>query len=682
MQGATFHLCHCGHSTCRLGSRSLTVKETRSRRGMNGRSDLAMADIILEEFFIKRSQQKKKTSPLNYKERLFTLKPGKLSYYDYDTEKGRRKSLKGTVDLEKVKCVEKVIPEANAPPERLYPFQIIYDEGPLYIFAKTDEIRRQWIRKLKEEVQYNKDLLQKYHPCFWVDGLWLCCQQEVKQAMGCKVMEMRHRGISSQCSQRKSRKPLPPTPSEEKASRPLPPQPQVQPPPPQPTTSSVMKVIAQYEYTPMTEQDLGLQVGEEYIILEMQSTNWWKARDRYGNEGYIPSNYVVESRDGLELYDWYCKNTSRSQAENLLRKENKDGGFLVRDSSKAGKYTVSLFTKAGGDVTGSCRHYNVCTNQNGEFYLAEKHNFSTIPELINYHQHNAAGLVSRLKHIVSNKTQNAPSTAGLGYGIWEIDPRHLTCIKELGSGQFGVVKYGKWQGRHDVAIKMIKEGSMSEDDFINEAKVMMNLQHPNLVQLYGVCTKQRPIYIVTEYLSNGCLLEYLRDTIKNPLPVQLLEMCKDVSEGMAYLESQQYLHRDLAARNCLVDSLGTVKVTDFGLSRYVLDDEYTSSAGSKFPVRWSPPEVLLYCKFSSKSDVWAFGVLMWEIYTLGKMPYERLSNTEIVQKVSTGLRLYRPQLANERIYSIMTACWNDKPEDRPTFKELAGTIQDLLYDLQ
>uniref|UniRef100_A0A8C9R903 Bruton tyrosine kinase n=1 Tax=Scleropages formosus TaxID=113540 RepID=A0A8C9R903_SCLFO len=169
---------------------------------------------------------------------------------------------------------------------------------------------------------------------------------------------------------------------------------------------------------------------------------------------------------------------------------------------------------------------------------------------------------------------------------------------------------------------------------------------------------------------------------RNPHPVQLLEMCKDVSEGMAYLESQQYLHRDLAARNCLVDSQGTVKVTDFGLSRYVLDDEYTSSAGSKFPVRWSPPEVLLYCKFSSKSDVWAFGVLMWEIYTLGKMPYERLNNTDIVQKVSSGLRLYRPQLANERIYSIMMACWNDKPEDRPTFQELAANVQDLLYDLQ
>uniref|UniRef100_A0A8C6LFS4 Tyrosine-protein kinase n=1 Tax=Nothobranchius furzeri TaxID=105023 RepID=A0A8C6LFS4_NOTFU len=520
-----------------------------------------MSDILLEEVFIKRSQQKKKTSPLNYKERWFILTKEKISYYDFDSEKMRRKGLKGSVDLEKIKCVETVQPEANTPQERQFAFQIIYDEGPLYIFAKHEEVRAEWIKKLKEMVRFNKELMQKYHPCFWVDGVWLCCQQEVKQAMGCKVLDSKN-------------------------------------------------------------------------------------------------------------------------AEHLLKSENKDGGFLVRDSSKAGKYTVSLLTKGGGETSGVCKHYNICTTPQGQVYLAEKHHFNTIPELINYHQHNAAGMVSRLKHIVSNRP-SPPSTAGLGYGVWEIDPRDLTFIRELGNGQFGVVKYGKWQGQHDVAIKMIKEGSMSEDDFIEEAKIMMKLRHENLVQLYGVCTKQRPIYIVTEFLANGCLLTYLKEGLTvHPTTVQLLEMCKDVSEGMAYLESQQYLHRDLAARNCLVDGNGTVKVTDFGLSRYVLDDEYTSSAGSKFPVRWSPPEVLLYCRFSSKSDIWAYGVLMWEVYTLGKLPYERLNNTEIVDQVSRGMRLFRPQLANERIYSIMSSCWSEKPEERPTFQEVALTVQDLLYELQ
>uniref|UniRef100_A0A3P9BP31 Tyrosine-protein kinase n=1 Tax=Maylandia zebra TaxID=106582 RepID=A0A3P9BP31_9CICH len=599
-----------------------------------------MSDSILEEVFIKRSQQKKKTSPLNYKERMFVLTAEKISYYDFDTDKMKRKGLKGSVDLEKIKCVEIVQPEPNAPQERMYPFQkkntencrlaplwifpqVIYDEGPLYIFSKTEDTRVAWIKKLKELVRFNSDLTQKYHPCFWVDGVWLCCHQEVKQAMGCKVLDR----VTSQLSRRSTRKPLPPTPAE--PTRPLPPQ-----PPDPPASSAGMTVVAEYSYTPMTPQDLELRKDEEYTILEKSDANWWR---------------------------------------------NKDGGFLVRDSSKAGKYTVSLLTRG---AVGSCRHYNICTTQQSQYYLAEKHNFNTIAELINYHQHNAAGMVSRLKHIVSNRAR-PPSTAGLGYGVWEIDPHLLTFIKELGSGQFGVVKYGKWQGQHDVAIKMIKEGSMSEDDFIEEAKIMMKLRHENLVQLYGVCTKQRPIYIVTEYLANGCLLTYLKEGLKqHPTSIQLLEMCKDVAEGMAYLESHQYIHRDLAARNCLVDGNGTVKVTDFGLSRYVLDDEYTSSVGSKFPVRWSPPEVLLYCKFSSKSDIWAYGVLMWEVYTLGRLPYERLNNTEIVDQVSRGLRLFRPQLANERVYSIMSSCWLDKAEERPNFQELALTVQDLLYELQ
>uniref|UniRef100_A0A8C5EX53 non-specific protein-tyrosine kinase n=1 Tax=Gouania willdenowi TaxID=441366 RepID=A0A8C5EX53_GOUWI len=532
-----------------------------------------MSENILEEIFIKRSQQKKKTSPLNYKERWFILTQEKIAYYEYDPDKWKRKGLKGSVDLEKIKCVETVQPEHNSPQERMFAFQIIYDEGPLYIFARTEVIRAQWIQTLKEMVRLNKDLMQKYHPCFWVDGVWLCCQQEVKQAMGCKVLDSKNG-----------------------------------------------KNRIFFFYLWMSAAAYPCMINISFCV-DASCTSW------------IIALWL--------LFHCLCR-----------------------------------------EACGSCRHYNICTSVQGQFYLAEKHNFNTIPELINYHQHNAAGMVSRLKYIVSNRTR-PPSTAGLGYGVWEMDPLDLTFIKDLGTGQFGMVKHGKWLGQHDVAIKMIKEGSMSEDDFIEEAKIMMKLRHENLVQLYGVCTKQRPIYIVTEFLSNGCLLTYLKEGLRqHPTAIQLLEMCKDVSEGMAFLESKQYIHRDLAARNCLVDTNGTVKVTDFGLSRYVLDDEYTSSAGSKFPVRWSPPEVLLYCKFSSKSDIWAYGVLMWEIYTLGKLPYERLNNTEIVDQVPRGLRLYRPQLANEKVYSIMTSCWIDVTEERPNFQEMALTVQDLLYELQ
>ncbi|XP_060105878.1 tyrosine-protein kinase BTK isoform X1 [Heteronotia binoei] len=653
-----------------------------------------MSTVILEGIFLKRSQQKKKTSPLNFKKRLFVLTESKLSYYEYDFERGRRGSKKGSVDIEKITCVETVIPENNPPPERRvprkgedlneteqisiierfpYPFQVLYDEGPLYVFSPTEDLRTRWVQQLKKAIRYNSNLVQKYHPCFWTDGLYLCCSQTAKLAMGCQIVESRTGSFRNVRSHQKVEKPLPPTPEEEQImSKPLPPEPTANPP------SKMKKVVALYDYAPMNEQDLQLKKGEEYIILEESNDLWWRAQSQNGEDGYIPSNYVTEARDSLEMFEWYLKNITRRQAEQLLKQEGKDGGFIVRDSiRKMGKYTVSVFAKSSGETQGTIRHYVVCSTPQNQYFLAEKHLFSTIPELINYHQHNSAGLISRLKYSVSSKQKTAPSTAGLGYGAWEIEPKDLTFLKELGVGQFGVVKHGKWKGQYNVAIKMIKEGCMSEDAFIDEAKVMMNLSHEKLVQLFGVCTKERPIMIVTEYLALGCLLTYLRDTRRSLQSTELLEMCKDVCEAMEYLESKQFLHRDLAARNCLVHEQGTIKVSDFGLSRYVLDDDYISSMGSKFPVRWSPPEVLLYSKFSSKSDIWAFGVLMWEVYTLGKMPYERFTNSETTEHVTKGLRLYRPQLASERVYSIMYSCWHEKAEERPTFQVLLGNILDL-----
>ncbi|XP_062998075.1 tyrosine-protein kinase BTK isoform X2 [Elgaria multicarinata webbii] len=653
-----------------------------------------MSNVILESIFLKRSQQKKKTSPLNFKKRLFVLMQSKLSYYEYDFERGRKGSKKGSVDVEKITCVEVVTPENNPPLERQvlvrkgedlneteqisvierfpYPFQVVYDEGPLYIFSPTEELRSRWIHQLKSVICYNSNLVQKYHPCLWTDGQYLCCYQTAKMAMGCQIVGGRSRSFRSGRSL-KPDKPLPPTPEENQMmNTPLPPEPAPSNP------SRTRKVVALYDYAPMNEHDLQLQKGEEYIVLEQSNESWWRAQDLNGKQGYIPSNYVTETRDSLEIFEWYLKNITRRQAEQMLKKEGKDGGFILRDStSKTGKYTVSVFAKSSGEPHGTVRHYVVCSTPQNQYFLAEKHLFSTIPELINYHQHNSAGLISRLKYPVSSHQKTAPSTAGLGYGAWEIDPKDLTFLKELGTGQFGVVKHGKWKGQHDVAVKMIKEGCMSEDAFIDEAKVMMNLSHGKLVQLFGVCTKERPIMIVTEYLSKGCLLNYLRDSRRSVQASELLEMCKDVCEAMEYLESKQFLHRDLAARNCLVSEQGAIKVSDFGLSRYVLDDDYISSMGSKFPVRWSPPEVLLYSKFSSKSDIWAFGVLMWEVYTVGKMPYERFSNSETTDHVTKGLRLYRPHLASERVYAIMYSCWHEKADERPTFQTLLRQITDL-----
>ncbi|RXM99889.1 Cytoplasmic tyrosine-protein kinase BMX [Acipenser ruthenus] len=151
---------------------------------------------------------------------------------------------------------------------------------------------------------------------------------------------------------------------------------------------------------------------------------------------------------------------------------------------------------------------------------------------------------------------------------------------------------------------------------------------------------------------------------------QLLEMCLDVCDAMTYLESQQFIHRDLAARNCLVEKDLTVKVSDFGMARYVMDDQYTSSAGTKFPVKWSAPEVLNYTRFSSKSDVWAFGVLMWEVFSLGKQPYDLYDNTQVAQKIMQGYRLYRPQMTVHQPSKTPQKALN-KAAYQAYFKEMA-----------
>uniref|UniRef100_A0A4W5Q022 Tyrosine-protein kinase n=1 Tax=Hucho hucho TaxID=62062 RepID=A0A4W5Q022_9TELE len=598
------------------------------------------ADTLLEETLIKRSQQKRLTSPLNYKERVFVLTKTKLTYYEFRAEVRLKKFKKGSIDLQKVRCVEIVKYDGVIPCQNKYPFQVW-----CYIYCQYDG--------------ENSVIVPKFHPQFWMEGLWLCCRQAEKLAPGCEEYNLFGDRKTILFLFSVSRKLLPPIPEEEGTGRSRRPPPPPPPPPlhsPDDGSGVEEVVIALYDFDGPEPHDLTMTKGGEYVILEKCDINWYKARNIYGKEGYIPSNYVTEKKLGnLEQYAWYSKHVNRNEAEELLRTEDKEGGFMVRDSSKPGAYTVSLYTKGA-----AIRHYHIketpgCPRQ---FYLAEKHLFTLIPDLIEYHNHNAAGLVARLRYPVG-KERSAPSTAGFSYEKWEINPSELTFMKELGCGQFGVVRLGKWRAQHKVAIKAIREGAMYEEDFIEEAKVMMRLSHPKLVQLYGVCTHQKPIYLVTEFMGLGCLLNYIRLHRDTFSPGSLLSICQDVSEGMEHLEAHNFIHRDLAARNCLVNDALVVKVSDFGMARYVLDDQYTSSSGTKFPVKWSPPEVFNFCKYSSKSDVWSFGVLMWEVFTEGKMPFEQNPNHEVVMMVSQGHRLYRPKKATPNIYDIMQRCWNE-----------------------
>ncbi|KAK7097302.1 tyrosine-protein kinase Btk-like [Littorina saxatilis] len=621
------------------------------------------SDIVKCGSLHKRSQNKGRITAENYRRRFFVLYKHCLKYHDgQSTEKLGKK--KGEILLRSVKVVEDVDERMLENKENA--FQVVYEESSgfytLYMVATSRDERHDWVEAIrKEAVNQNAKFLEKYHRGVWTKSLgkFNCCDQVDRSAVGCVVATSERRpSVNGDLAGPLNR-------SKHTPPRPLP-QPR--------STNEKLVYIAIYDYDPVEEGDLPLSKGEQYEILDNSREHWWLAKNENGRRGYIPSNYVKKKFD-LEIYDWYYKDLSRTQAESILKQSAREGCFLVRDSvSTPGQYSLSLFTQESGIQV---RHYHIKKNQQGFFYIAENHVFESIPDVINYHKYNAGGLVTRLREPPHRTTK--PTTAGFGHSQFEIDPKDLSVGEQLGAGCFGSVHKGLFKGM-TVAVKKLKENTMSEDSFKEEARTMTQLSHKNLVQLYGVVTKKRPMCIVTELMRNGALNNYLQRhrARLSQQAARLLDICIQVSQGMTYLESRKFIHRDLAARNCLVGENTVIKVADFGLARYVLDDEYQSSAGTKFPVKWAPPEVLQYTRFSSKSDVWAFGILMWEIFTCGEMPYRDKRNVDVVDYVVTqNKRLSKPSNCPMIIYQVMMRCWDKEPEVRPSFVELQKQLMEL-----
>ena len=206
---------------------------------------------------------------------------------------------------------------------------------------------------------------------------------------------------------------------------------------------------------------------------------------------------------------------------------------------------------------------------------------------------------------------------------------------------------------------------------------MKKLRHPKLVQLYAVCTQEDPLLIITELMSKGSLLDYLQGDGRVLKLPQLIDMSAQVASGMAYLELHNYIHRDLAARNILVGENNICKVADFGLARLIADDEYNAHEGAKFPIKWTAPEAALYNRFSIKSDVWSFGILLTELVSYGRIPYPGMSNAEVLQQLERGYRMPCPPNTPESLYQIMLDCWKKNPVDRPTFEALLWRLEDF-----
>ncbi|KAG8524136.1 Tyrosine-protein kinase HCK [Galemys pyrenaicus] len=372
-------------------------------------------------------------------------------------------------------------------------------------------------------------------------------------------------------------------------------------------------VVALYDYEAIHHEDLSFQKGDQMVVLE-ESGEWWKARSLATRKvGYIPSNYVARV-NSLETEEWFFKGISRKDAErHLLAPGNVLGSFMIRDSETT-KGSYSLSVRDyDPQHRDTVKHYKIRTLDNGGFYISPRSTFSTLQELVAHYKKGSDGLCQKLTVPCMSSKPQKPWEKD----AWEIPRESLKLEKKLGAGQFGEV----WM---------------------------------------------------------GSLLDFLKseEGSKQPLP-KLIDFSAQIAEGMAFIERRNYIHRDLRAANILVSASLVCKIADFGLARIIEDNEYTAREGAKFPIKWTAPEAINFGSFTIKSDVWSFGILLMEIVTYGRIPYPGMSNPEVIRSLERGYRMPRPEHCPEELYNIMTRCWKNRPEERPTFEYIQSVLDDF-----
>uniref|UniRef100_A0A8C1R2V8 Receptor protein-tyrosine kinase n=1 Tax=Cyprinus carpio TaxID=7962 RepID=A0A8C1R2V8_CYPCA len=260
-------------------------------------------------------------------------------------------------------------------------------------------------------------------------------------------------------------------------------------------------------------------------------------------------------------------------------------------------------------------------------------------------------------------------------------------IKVLGSGAFGTVYKGLWvpEGENvkiPVAIKVLREATSpkANQEILDEAYVMATVEHPHVCRLLGICLTST-VQLITQLMPYGCLLDYVRENKDNIGSQHLLNWCVQIAKGMSYLEERHLVHRDLAARNVLVKTPQHVKITDFGLAKLLNADEKEYHAdGGKVPIKWMALESILHRTYTHQSDVWSYGVTVWELMTFGTKPYDGIPASEIAEVLEKGERLPQPPICTIDVYMIMVKCWMIDAESRPRFRELISEFTKMARD--
>uniref|UniRef100_A0AAQ6AJG7 Tyrosine-protein kinase n=1 Tax=Amphiprion ocellaris TaxID=80972 RepID=A0AAQ6AJG7_AMPOC len=365
---------------------------------------------------------------------------------------------------------------------------------------------------------------------------------------------------------------------------------------------------------------------------------------------------VQEANRPLGQQDWYHGAIPRLEVQQLLKN---NGDFLVRKSQEKHGYVLSV------QWDGSCKHFLIQNTDN--LYRLDGEAFNSVPLLI-YHLLSSRQHVTKRCEIVLKKPVLKNIVAHhVGVGVPQ--------------GNFGEVYSGRLRSDNTpVAVKSCKENLAPEhkNKFLMEARILKHYDHPNIVKLIGVCTQKQPIYIIMELVQGGDFLSFLRHEGHSLKPKMLVKMTENVASGMEYLESKKCIHRDLAARNCLVAEHNVVKISDFGMSRQQDDGVYSAEGGLRqIPVKWTAPEALNYGRYTTDSDVWSFGILLWETFSMGMTPYTSMTNQQTRDEVEKGYRMPAPHSCPVEVSRIMISCWQYDPKNRPSFKKLRAELSTI-----